>query len=110
MRHFAYLAVIIFVAICALGINLGFRLKSFKLFPALAKTQIAILVIYLSWDSWAIARDNWFFDKRQILDIDLLPKVPIEEVLFFIVVPLATIFSYQALLKLTRWKTARDEQ
>ena len=60
-------------------------------------------MIYLSWDTWAIAKKSWFFDHLQIVNVDVLPKVPIEELLFFLVVPVMTILTYKALLKLTKW-------
>ncbi len=103
MAHLSYLAVLAFVAVCAFGINLGFRLQIGKHWRELVVTQIAIIIIYLSWDTWAIARKSWFFDARQILNITVLPKVPLEELLFFVVVPVTTILSYQALLKITGW-------
>jgi lycopene cyclase domain-containing protein len=103
MSHLSYLAVIAAVLICAFGVNLGFRLRISKRWRELLLTEIAILVAYLSWDTWAIAKKSWFFDPHQILNFDLLPKVPVEEVLFFITVPLMVILSYQALLKLTGW-------
>lgn len=103
MTHLSYLAVIAFVTICALGINLGFGLRIGKRWRELILTESAIVIIYLSWDTWAIAKKNWFFDTHQIVNINVLPKVPLEELLFFIVVPLTIILSYQALLKLTGW-------
>ena len=103
MTHLSYLAVIAFVTICALGINLGFGLRIGKRWRELILTEFAFVTIYLSWDTWAIAKKNWFFDTHQIVNINVLPKVPLEELLFFIVVPLTIILSYQALLKLTGW-------
>ena len=110
MTHLAYLAVIAFVAICAVGVNLGFGLRIGKRWRELLLTELFIVIIYLSWDTWAIAHKNWFFDTRQIVNIDILPKVPLEELLFFIVVPLTIILSYQALLKLTGWEKKTTEQ
>ena len=104
MTHLSYMAVIAFVSICALGVNFAFRLRIARHWRELLLTQFAILVIYLSWDTWAIAKKNWFFDTHQIVNVDVLPKVPLEELLFFIVVPLTIILSYQALLKLTGWE------
>jgi hypothetical protein len=37
----------------------------------------------------------------------LINKVPLEEILFFIIVPLTTIVTYKALLKLTGWESKR---
>ncbi|MEI6407390.1 MAG: lycopene cyclase domain-containing protein [Actinomycetes bacterium] len=110
MSHLSYLVVITFVAICAFSINLGFRLHIGKQWRNLIRTQIVIVIIYLSWDAWAIAKKSWFFDARQIVNFDVLPKVPVEELLFFIVVPLTIILSYLSLLKITGWNQKRDEQ
>ena len=49
------------------------------------------------------------FDSNQILGIMLLGKLPIEEVLFFIIVPLMTVLTYLALTKLTGWGKAKEE-
>lgn len=104
MDHFSYLVVILFIAICACGVNLSFRLRIGEHWREVLKTQLVMLALYLTWDTWAIAKKSWFFDHHQIVNIDVLPKVPMEEFLFFIVVPIVTILSYQALLKLTKWK------
>ena len=110
VNHLEYLAVIAFVSLCAFGVNLGFRLRILRRWRELFLTQLSIVVIYLTWDTWAIAHKNWFFDTHQIINVDVLPKVPLEELLFFIVVPLTVLLSYQALLKLTGWQQDGESQ
>jgi lycopene cyclase domain-containing protein len=105
LTHFSYLVVILFVALCAVSVNFGFRLRIGSRGRQLLQTEMMILAIYLSWDTWAIAKKSWFFDHHQIVNVDVLPKVPVEEFLFFLVVPIMIILSYQALLKLTGWTT-----
>lgn len=39
----------------------------------------------------------------------ILGKLPIEEFLFFIIVPLMTVLTYLALIKLTGWQKLTDE-
>jgi lycopene cyclase domain-containing protein len=99
--HYAY--VLIFVAICAIGVNFGFKLQFSKKFKLFLFTDSLILVTYLIWDFWAVSKGSWYFDSNQILGIMLLGKLPIEEVLFFIIVPLMSILTYLALTKLTGW-------
>ena len=105
--HYAY--VLIFIAICAVGVNFGFKLQFSKKFKLFLLTDSLILVIYLIWDFWAVSKGSWFFDPDQILGIMLLGKLPIEEVLFFIIVPLMTVLTYLALTKLTGWGKAKEE-
>ena len=109
MEHLPYLYVLIFISICAIGVNFGFRLLFSKKLKLFLLTDALILVVYLIWDFWAISKGSWFFDPDQILGIMLLGKLPIEEFLFFIIVPLMTVLTYLALIKLTGWPKLTDE-
>jgi lycopene cyclase domain-containing protein len=106
--HYAY--VLIFIAICAVGVNFGFKLQFSKKLKLFLLTDSLILVIYLIWDFWAVSKGSWFFDSNQILGIMLLDKLPIEEVLFFIIVPMMSVITYLALTKLTGWSKFSDEE
>ncbi len=61
--------------------------------------------MYLSWDIWAVFKRSWYFDPSQIIGWQLFDRLPIEEILFFVIVPLMGILTYSALLKLTGWST-----
>ena len=108
MSQLHYLGVLLFIAFCAAGVTLAFKIRITNFWRIFLLTDASILVIYLAWDIWAILKKNWYFDKSQILNIYLIPKVPIEEVLFFIIVPLITVLTYTALSKLTGWKSASE--
>ena len=103
MEHLHYSYVLIFISICAIGVNFGFKLRFSKKLKLFLLADALILVIYLIWDFWAVSKGSWFFDPDQILGVMLLGKLPIEEVLFFIIVPLMTVLTYLALTKLTGW-------
>lgn len=107
MTHLHYIGVLLFIGLCALGVGIGFRLKIPRFWRTFLYTDLTLLAIYLAWDIWAIYKRNWYFDKTQILDLYLIPRVPIEEVLFFVVVPLTTVMSYKALAKITKWDGKR---
>jgi lycopene cyclase domain-containing protein len=105
--HYAY--VLIFIGLCAIGVNFGFKLQFSKKIKLFLLTDSLILVIYLIWDFWAVSKGSWFFDPNQILGVMLLGKLPIEEVLFFIIVPMMSVITYLALIKLTGWSKFNDE-
>ena len=109
MENLHYSYVLIFIVTCAVGVNFGFRLKFSKRLKLFLLTDSLILVLYLIWDFWAISKGSWFFDPDQILGIMLLGKLPIEEFLFFIIVPLMTVLTYLALIKLTGWDKEKEE-
>lgn len=108
MAKFHYLLVLAFIAICAVGVNFGFRLRISRRLKQFILTDALILVVYLLWDGWAVNKGSWFFDSSQILGFKFFGKLPVEEVLFFIIVPLMAVLAYLALGKLTGW-TAKEE-
>jgi lycopene cyclase domain-containing protein len=103
VAHLHYLLVLAFIGACAIFVALLFRIRKPHFWRFFLLTDFSILIIYLSWDFWAINRRNWYFDTKQIIGSYILGKMPIEEVLFFIIVPLTTIMTYLALMKLTGW-------
>lgn len=103
MAHLHYLLVLGFIGACAIFISLFFRLQMPHFWRLFLLTDFSILIIYLTWDYWAISRRNWYFDTKQIVGSYVFEKMPIEEVLFFVIVPMTTIMTYLALKKLTGW-------
>jgi lycopene cyclase domain-containing protein len=55
-----------------------------------------VSVIFLIWDYYAVASGHWKFDPAQVVGIYGPKGVPLEEFLFFIVVPLATLMTIEA--------------
>jgi lycopene cyclase domain-containing protein len=107
MAHLHYLGVLVFIALCASFVALVFKIRVPHFWRIFLLTDGCILGLYLIWDYWAIIKRNWYFDSHQISNITIIPKVPLEEILFFIVVPLTTVLTYKALLKLTKWESDR---
>ena len=104
MEKLRYIYVLSFIAVCAPFIALVFRIRVKNFWRTFLLTDSLVLLVYLTWDYWAISKRNWYFDDSQILGIFIFGKLPIEEVLFFIVVPLTSILTFLALKKLTKWR------
>jgi len=107
MSHLHYLGVLLFIGVCGIGVNIGFKTGLKKRLRIFLATDLGILIVYLAWDSWAIHKQNWFFDAKQIIGVHLFNGIPIEEILFFIVVPFTTVATFLALKKLTGWEADR---
>ena len=56
---------------------------------------LPIALFFLVWDAYAIAQGHWFFDREQILGIYGPLNIPLEEYLFFMVIPMAAIFTIE---------------
>jgi len=102
MAQFHYLMVLAFIGACAVLVNFGFKLRISSKWKLFLMTDAVILLIYLAWDFWAVAKESWYFDQKQIMGIYIFGELPIEEVLFFVIVPLMVVLTYLALIKLSR--------
>lgn len=55
-----------------------------------------VALVFVIWDAVAIAGDVWTYNPRYITGFHLPFSIPIEEVLFFIVIPLCGLLTYSA--------------
>jgi lycopene cyclase domain-containing protein len=82
----------------------------------LLRALTPVLLVFLVWDAVAIALDVWHYNPRFISGIEM-PFMPLEELLFFIVIPLCSLLTYSAVSSvlgiLGRWQSktaARSRQ
>ena len=57
---------------------------------------LPVAAVFLVWDAIAIAADVWSYNPRYILGLMLPGDMPLEEVLFFLVIPLCGLLTYSA--------------
>ena len=60
----------------------------------LALTVVAAGTTFLLWDLWATHAGHWHFDAAQTLPWRI-GGLPLEEIAFFVVIPLASILAYE---------------
>lgn len=63
---------------------------------ALCLSILPILVIYGLWDVFAVWRGHWYFNPEGVGKLVII-NLPLEEVLFFVVIPFCCIFTWEAL-------------
>ena len=71
-------------------------LRLWKNFKALVLSILCVLLIFGLWDIFAVFRGHWSFGLGAVFGIRLI-NLPLEEVLFFIVIPFCCIFTWEAL-------------
>jgi len=76
------------------GQSVGLNFKPSQ--PHAAPVVIRVALLFIAWDKYAIASGHWYFDKAQILGIFGPFGIPLEEYLFFIVVPIAALMTIEA--------------
>ena len=61
-----------------------------------AAAVLPVAAVFLIWDAIAVAARVWSYNPRYILGLMLPGKVPLEEVLFFLVIPVCGLLTYSA--------------
>jgi lycopene cyclase domain-containing protein len=95
LPHWAYVAMLAFCLAGTLPLVPAFGLRVFRQPGRLLLTVVLAAVPFLVWDVYATAAGHWSFDPAQTLPWRVL-GMPLEEVGFFVVVPLASVLTYEA--------------
>ena len=109
MRHLTYLAVLGGCLAGALWLEPILRVGVLRRWRRLVLTVVPVAVVFVLWDLAAIAAGHWDFDPEQTTGIVLPGRLPLDEVLFFLVVPVCAILGFEAVRRVLRWK-AGDEK
>jgi lycopene cyclase domain-containing protein len=95
MDHWRYL--LILVACLVLTAPLEFLGPGVYRRPRLLLgVLLPVVTLFVVWDLVAIAAGVWDFNSRYVLGVVLPGAIPLEELLFFIVVPLCGLLTYSA--------------
>jgi lycopene cyclase domain-containing protein len=68
----------------------------------LVRAVTPVLVLFALWDVAAIARHHWTYSRRYTSGWDLPGRLPIEEVVFFVVIPICGLLTFEVVRRLLR--------
>jgi lycopene cyclase domain-containing protein len=108
MRHLAYLSVLAGCLAAALWLEPVLKVNVLRRWRRLLLTLLPVVVVFVLWDLAAIAAGHWHFDPAQTTGIVLPGGVPLDEVLFFVVVPVCAVLGFEAVRAVLR-RPAGDE-
>ena len=109
MRHFAYLSVLAGCLVAAIWLEPVLRVNVFRRWRRLLLTLLPVLVVFVLWDLAAIAAGHWTFDPAQTTGVVFPGGLPLDELLFFLVVPVCAILGFEA-VRATLGLRAGDEE
>jgi lycopene cyclase domain-containing protein len=108
MRHLIYLAVLAGCLIGTAPLEIFLRTRVYARWKRLLLTLAPIVVIFVGWDLYAISRHQWSYDRAQTTGVVLPGRLPLEELLFFLVIPICAVLTLEAVRRRTDW-TVGDE-
>ena len=68
-----------------------------------------VAILFLIWDAYAISQGHWYFDSNHILGVIGPFDIPLEEFLFFIFIPIASVMTIEAVRTVKKHWVVGDE-
>lgn len=96
LGHWSYVGVLLVILAGCLWLEVALRTRVLRRWKRLVLSMMLPVVVFVAWDAYAIAAGHWNFDVDRILGLSVVAGVPIDEVLFFICIPLASILTLEA--------------
>ena len=109
MRHLTYLAVLAGCLAAAGWLEPVLRVNVLRRWRRLALAVLPVAAMFAAWDIAAIAAGQWRFDPAQTTGVRLPGALPLEEALFFVVVPVCAILGFEAVRAVLRWPAGDED-
>jgi lycopene beta-cyclase len=97
MDRFQYLAVMAICLLSTLPLEFLFGARVWRQPMRTAKAIAPAFVVFVAWDLWASSRGTWSFDDRYTVGVRLPGGMVLEELVFFIVVPMCALLTFDGL-------------
>ena len=96
MDRYQYLLLMVACAALTLPLEFVFRARVYRRPRRLLRAMWLPVLAYVVWDLVAIARGHWSFDDRYVTGWELPGALPVEELAFFVVIPLCALLTFEA--------------
>ena len=93
--EWSYLAMLGFVLVASWWLEFVFQLRVLRRPKKLLLTLALVSPWFVLWDAYAISLGHWFFDRSQMIGIIGPLGIPLEEYLFFILIPIAAVLTLE---------------
>ncbi len=96
MDRYQYLLIMVACVAITLPLEFVFRARIYRRPRRLLRAMWLPVLLFVVWDIVAIARGHWDFDERYVTGWVLPGDLPVEELAFFIVIPLCALLTFEA--------------
>jgi lycopene cyclase domain-containing protein len=103
MGHLTYLALLVGCLVVTAPLEVLLRVRVYARWRRLLVAVLPEFVVFVVWVLYAIAQGHWDYSPDLTLDVRLPGGIPVEEVLFFLVVPLCSVLALEAVRRVTGW-------
>jgi len=110
MGHLTYLGLLAGCLVVTAPLELVLRVRVYARWRRFLLAVLPTFVVFVAWVLYAIAQGHWQYDADLILGVRLPGGIPLEEVLFFLVVPLCAVLAFEAVRRVTGWDPGYAEE
>lgn len=107
MSAFEYLLLMGACLLITLPLELLFSARVYRRPKLLIGSLIPIILVFSLWDIIAIDRDHWTYNQQFVTGIHI-GNLPLEELVFFIVIPICALLSYEAVGTVLKFVTKKS--
>ncbi|WP_445257693.1 lycopene cyclase domain-containing protein [Nocardioides aurantiacus] len=107
MDQYQYLLLMAGCLLLTLPLELVLGARVWRRPRRLLLALLPVVVVYGVWDVVAIARGTWDYSERYTTGVLLPFAMPLEELVFFVVIPICGLLTYEAVGNTLGWWRAR---
>ncbi|OYN91510.1 lycopene cyclase domain-containing protein [Parenemella sanctibonifatiensis] len=110
MTQLQYLVLMGACVAITLPLEFVLRARVYRRWRLMWRTILVVVLVFGLWDLVGILREHWSYNPAFVTGIQLGP-LPLEELVFFVVIPLCALLSYEAVgTILRRFGSRRDRR
>lgn len=96
MDRFQYLILLGLCMLITLPLELVLGARVWRRPRRLLVALLPTAAVFLTWDAIAVARGHWSFSPRLTTGVEVLPGIPVDEVAFFVAIPICALLTLEA--------------
>jgi lycopene cyclase domain-containing protein len=104
-----YLVLLAGCLIGTLPLELVLHTRVYARWRRLCLAVLPVVAAFGAWDVAAIAAGWWHYDRRYLVGVTLPGRLPLEELLFFVVIPICAVLTLEAVRVFKPGWTIGDE-
>lgn len=108
--RYQYLLLMAGCLLITLPLEFVFRARVYRRPRRLLLALLPVVALFVAWDVLGIVRGHWTYSPQYTTGVLFPLEVPLEEVVFFVVIPLCGLLTYESVGTVLGWVRARGRE
>lgn len=108
IEHYRYLVLMALCLLVTLPLEFVFRARIYRRIRTTLLVLLPVVVVFTIWDVIGIQRGHWSYNPKFVTGVRLVFGMPLEELVFFVVIPICALLTYEAVGTVLRVARNRD--